>query len=73
MLLPGGGVELEREDDVVGVADLTDEAALRAQVTVKHVVGGELCQLRQVHRILTIGDLEGEKTSISTTHTHTLD
>lgn len=40
--VPGGSVELEREDDVIGVADLTDEAALRAQVALEHVVGGEL-------------------------------
>lgn len=39
---PGGAVELEGEDDVVGVADLADEAALRTQVTVEHVVGGDL-------------------------------
>ena len=55
---PGGGVELEGEDDVVGVTRLTDEAALRAQVAVEHVVGGVLQQCEQVVCILTLCDLE---------------
>lgn len=39
---PGGAVKLEREDDVISVAYLANEATLRAQITVEHVVGGIL-------------------------------
>lgn len=39
--IPDGGVKLEREDDVVVVADLADEAALGAQVAVVDVLGGK--------------------------------
>lgn len=51
---PGGGVKLEGEDDVISVTYLTDEATLRAQVTVEHVVGGVLQQRHQVVCILTL-------------------
>lgn len=40
--IPDCGVKLKGEDDVMVMADLTDEAALGAQVAVVDVLGGEL-------------------------------
>ena len=54
MGVPGGGVELKRKDDVICVAYLADEASLRAEVTMMHVVGGELDLRLQEGLILTI-------------------
>lgn len=47
VLTPGGAAELEGEDDVAGVADLTDESSLGAQIAVEHVTGGEIQQSEQ--------------------------
>lgn len=60
--VPGGSIELEREDDVIGMADLTDKAALRAQVALEHMVGGELQQRHQVGGILALCYLGKRKT-----------
>lgn len=46
--LPGGGLKLEGEDDVIGVTYLANEATLSAQVTVVHMVGGIFYQRVQV-------------------------
>lgn len=62
--IPGGAVELEGEDDVIGVADLTNESTLSAQVAVEHVVGGILQQHHQVGCIFALCYLEKDK------HTH---
>lgn len=59
-VLPGGGVKLEGEDDVVSVADLADEASLGAQVAVVHMVGRVFDQRVQVHRILALCYLKSQ-------------
>lgn len=51
---PGGAVKLKREDDVVGVADLTYEAPLGAKVTAVHVLGPKLNQRLQVRFVVPI-------------------
>ena len=43
------------------VANLADEAALRAQVALKHVAGGKLQQSHQVDGVLVLCDLEETK------------
>lgn len=57
---PGGGVELKREDDVVSVAYLTNEAALGAQVAVGHVGGGVLRLRHQVVCVFALCDLQNK-------------
>lgn len=54
MTIPGGDVKLEREDDVVRVADLTYKAPLGAKVTVVHVLGHKLNQRLQVSFIVPV-------------------
>lgn len=54
MLVPGGAVELEREDDVVDVADLTYEAPLGAKFTDVHVLGPKLNQRLQVRFVVPV-------------------
>lgn len=39
LLTPAGGLKLKGEDDVIGVADLANEASLGAKVTAVHVAG----------------------------------
>lgn len=52
--VPGGAVELEREDDVVCVADLTYEAPLGAKFTAVHVLGPKLNQRLQVRFVVLV-------------------
>lgn len=56
--LPGGSVQLEREDDVIGMAHLAHKASLGAKVTVEHVVGGKLDQSHQVGGVLAFSYLD---------------
>lgn len=55
--IPDSGVKLKGEDDVMVVADLTDEATLGAQVTVVDVLGGELDQGLEETFIHSLRDL----------------
>lgn len=55
--IPGCGVKLEREDDVVVMADLADEATLGAQVTVIDVLGGKSNQGVEEPFIHSVRDL----------------
>lgn len=43
---PDGAIELEGEDDVIGATYLTNEAPLRAQVALVHVLRSVLHQRR---------------------------
>lgn len=52
--LPGRAVKLKGEDDVICIADLTNEAPLGAKVTVVHVLRAELNQRLQVRFIMYI-------------------
>lgn len=69
-ITPDCGVKLKGEDDVMVMADLTDEAALGAQVAVVDVLGGELnegleeafiyplCDLLEVSNTVLVGRLQ---------------
>lgn len=61
--VPNGAVELEREDDVVGVADLTYKAPLGAKVTAVHVLGPKLNQRLQVRFVVPVCYLCAKKKS----------
>lgn len=54
MTIPGSAVKLKREDDGVGVADLTYKAPLGAKVTVVHVLGSKLNQRLQVRFVVPV-------------------
>lgn len=54
MTIPGSAVKLKREDDGVGVADLTYKAPLGAKVTVVHVLGPKLNQRLQVRFVVPV-------------------
>ncbi len=66
MSVPGGAVELEREDDAVSAADLTYEAPLGAKVTAVHVLGAKLNQRLQVRFVVSVCYLCARKTSLIT-------
>lgn len=58
--IPDCGVKLKGEDDVMVVADLTDEATLGAQVAVVDVLGGKLDQALEESFIHSLRDLWGQ-------------
>lgn len=55
--IPDSGVKLKGEDDVMVLADLADEAALGAQVTVVDMLGGKLDQGLEESFIHSLRDL----------------
>lgn len=55
---PGGGIQLEGEDDVAAAAHLADEAPLRAQLTAVDVVRRKLDQREQEGLEGAVGDLQ---------------